>query len=189
MDMAYLLQHLLTERAALAPGLPAVAAGERTLTYDELDRLSNQVARALLAQGVAPGDRVGIFAPKSAASVVAQFGVLKAGACYVPLDPKSPGGRLAVIMADSGITVVLADQATAHQAAAMADSVPQLRAVVVTGPHWGREAAAGPEPGTTARGPAVVPWDAVLAEPDAALDADAAIDTDLAYILYTSGST
>src|ERR1700722_15703360 len=55
--MAYLLQHLLTERAALAPGLPAVAAGERCLSYEELDRLSNQVARALLAQGVAPGDR------------------------------------------------------------------------------------------------------------------------------------
>jgi len=138
---------------------------------------------------VAPGDRVGILAPKSAASVVAQFGVLKAGACYVPLDPKSPASRLAVIMADSGITVVLADQATAQQAAAMAGSVPQLRAVVVTGPHWGRAAAAGPEPGAAAPGPAVVPWDAVLAEPAAALDAEAAVDTDLAYILYTSGST
>jgi amino acid adenylation domain-containing protein len=187
--MAYLLQHLLRDSAARAAGRPAVAAGERFLSYAELDRLSNQVARALLAQGVAPGDRVGILAPKSAASVVAQFGVLKAGACYVPLDPKSPAGRLAVIMADSGIAVVLADRATAHQAAAMAGGVPQLRAVVVTGPHWGREAAAGPEPGTSAQGPAVVPWDAVLAEPDAALDADAAVDTDLAYILYTSGST
>ena len=72
-----------------------MAAGGSLLTYDELDRLSNQVARALLAQGVAPGDRVGILAPKSAASVVAVFGVLKAGACYVPLDPKSPAARLA----------------------------------------------------------------------------------------------
>ena len=111
--MAYLLQHLLTERAARAPERPAVAAGERFLSYEELDRLSNQVARALLAQGVAPGDRVGIFAPKSAASVVAVFGVLKAGACYVPLDPRSPAERLAAIMGDSGIAVVLADQATA----------------------------------------------------------------------------
>jgi len=187
--MAYLLQHLLRDSAARAAERPAVAVGEQFLTYTQLDTLSNQVARALLAQGVAPGDRVGILAPKSAASVVAQFGVLKAGACYVPLDPKSPASRLAVIMADSGITVVLADQATAQQAAAMAGSVPQLRAVVVTGPHWGRAAAAGPEPGAAAPGPAVVPWDAVLAEPAAALDAEAAVDTDLAYILYTSGST
>jgi non-ribosomal peptide synthetase component F len=137
--VAYLLQHLLTDSAARASGQPAVAVGERFLTYAELDRLSNQVARALLAQGVAPGDRVGILAPKSAASVVALFGVLKAGACYVPLDPKSPARRLATIMADSGITVVLADQATAQQAAAMAGCGPRLRAVIVfdslTGPR------------------------------------------------------
>ena len=187
--MAYLLQHILTDSAARASQRPAVAVGERTLTYAELDKLSNQVARALLAQGVAPGDRVGILAPKSAAAVVGLFGVLKAGACYVPLDPKSPAGRLAAIMTDSGITVVLADQATAQQAAAMASSVPRLRAVIVTGPHWGREATAGPESGTASHGPAVVPWEAVLAERDEALAADRAIETDLAYILYTSGST
>ena len=145
--MAYLLQQLLTDSAARAPERPAVAVGERRLSYRELDRLSNQVARALLAQGVAPGDRVGIFAPKSAAAIVAVYGALKAGACYVPLDPKSPAPRLTAIMADSGIAVVLADQATARQAAAMADSVPRLRAVIVTGPHWGREAAAGADDG------------------------------------------
>jgi amino acid adenylation domain-containing protein len=186
--MAYLLQHLLTESAARAPQRPAVAVGERSLTYAELDKLTNQVARALLAQGVAPGDRVGILAPKSAAAVVALYGVLKAGACYVPLDPKSPAGRLATIMTDSGMTVLLADQATTRQAAAMADSVPQLRAVIEAGPSWGREAA-GPESGTATPGPVVVPWDAVLAESAEALDAGQGIETDLAYILYTSGST
>ena len=186
--MAYLLQQLLTESAGRAPQRPAVAVGERRLSYAELDRLSNQVARALLAQGVAPGDRVGILAPKSAAAVVAVYGVLKAGACYVPLDPKSPAPRLTAIMADSGIAVVLADQANAHAAAAMADGVPRLRTVIVTGPHWGREAAAGSESGASPD-PEVVPWDAVLAEPDGALPADRAIDADLAYILYTSGST
>ena len=187
--MAYLLQQLLTDSAARAPERPAVAVGERRLSYRELDRLSSQVARALLAQGVAPGDRVGIFAPKSAAAIVAVYGALKAGACYVPLDPKSPAPRLTAIMADSGIAVVLADQATARQAAAMADTVPQLRAVIVTGPHWGREAAAGPDYGVGPHEPAIVPWDAVLAEPERALADGQAIDADLAYILYTSGST
>jgi amino acid adenylation domain-containing protein len=187
--MAYLLQHLLTDSAARAPRRPAVAVGERLLTYGELDALSNQVARALLAQGVAPGDRVGIFAPKSAAAIVALFGVLKAGGCYVPLDPKQPAARLATIMTDSGIAVVLADQATAQPAAAMAESVPALRAVIVTGPHWGRAATATPESATASPGPVVVPWDDVLAEPADALGADPAVDADLAYILYTSGST
>jgi len=187
--MAYLLQQLLTDSAARAPERPAVAVGERSLSYHELDRLSNQVARALVAQGVAPGDRVGILAPKSAAAVMAVYGALKAGACYVPLDPKSPAPRLTAIMADSGIAVVLADQATAGQAVGLADSVPQLRAVVVTGPHWGRAAAAGPESEPGPRDPVVVPWDAVLAEPDEAVADGQAIDADLAYILYTSGST
>jgi amino acid adenylation domain-containing protein len=185
--MAYLLQHLLTDSARRAPQRPAVAAGEQSLSYEELDRLSNQAARALLAQGVAPGDRVGILAPKSAASVVAVFGVLKAGACYVPLDPKSPAERLSGIMRDSGIAVVLADEGTAQQAAAMADTVPKLRSLVITGPHWGPEGSS--TSATVPPGLVVLPPDAVLAEPDGALAGDQAIETDLAYILYTSGST
>ena len=143
--MAYLLQHLLTDSAARRPGRPALAAGGRSLTYSELDRLTNQVARALLAQGVAPGDRVGVFGPKSAASVVGIFGALKAGACYVPLDPSAPAERLSVIMRDSGIAVVLADLARAPGAAAMADSVPQLRSVIEVGPTGATSAWEQPE--------------------------------------------
>ncbi len=121
---------------------------------------------------------------------MALYGVLKAGACYVPLDPKSPAARLATIMNDAGIAVVLADQATLRQAADLAESVPRLRAVVEAGPSWGREAPAGAEPASAAPGPSVVTWDEVRAgagDPPAA--GRAAIETDLAYILYTSGST
>jgi amino acid adenylation domain-containing protein len=185
--MAYLLQHLLTDSAARRPDRPAVAAGGRSLTYSELDGLSNQVARALLAQGVAPGDRVGILAPKSAASVVGIFGTLKAGACYVPLDPGAPAGRLSAIMRDSGIAVVLADVRRAPAVSALAGSVPQLRAVIVVGPHWGDKGGevAGAQPAELA----VLSWEAVLAEPGGPLAGEPAIETDLAYILYTSGST
>jgi len=118
--MAYLLQHLLTGSAARRPDRPAVAAGGRSLTYRELDELSNQVARVLLARGVAPGDRVGVLAPKSAAAVVGIFGALKAGACYVPLDPGAPAGRLSGIMRDSGVAVVLADAGRVPAVSAMA---------------------------------------------------------------------
>ncbi len=157
------------------------------MTYSELDGLSNRVARALLAQGVAPGDRVGLLAPKSAAAIVAIYGALKAGACYVPLDPSAPAGRLSAIMRDSGIAVVLADSGRAPAAAALAGAVPQLRSVIVVGPHWGQQGAdaAGP----SSPGLAVLAWDAVLTEPDRAVAGDPAIETDLAYILYTSGST
>ena len=148
--MAYLLQRLLTEAAARQPQRPAVASGGCLLTYRELDRLSNKVARVLLRLGVAPGDRVGILAPKSAAAVIGIYGVLKAGACYVPLDPKAPAGRLSHIVADSGAAVIVADEARTSQAAALAGAVPRPPGVVVAGVP-GRpereEAASAPAPG------------------------------------------
>jgi amino acid adenylation domain-containing protein len=189
--MAYLLQHLLTEAAARQPQRPAVASDGGVLSYQELDRLSNKVARALLGLGVAPGDRVGLLAPKSAASVIGMYGALKAGACYVPLDPKAPAERLAHIAADSGAAVIVADGARAVQAAAVIGSVPQPRGVVVSGLPGGagREEATVAAAQEAARGPAIVPWTAVAGEPAEPLAEERAIETDLAYILYTSGST
>jgi amino acid adenylation domain-containing protein len=137
---------------------------------------------------VAPGDRVGLLIPKSAAAVVALYGVLKAGACYVPLDPKSPAARLSAIVNDSGIAVLLADQATTAQAAALSGPAPKLRTVIVAGPHWGRAAAADAGDPAAVGGPGVIDWETVLAEPDGPLDGTG-IESDLAYILYTSGST
>jgi amino acid adenylation domain-containing protein len=163
--MAYLLQHLLTEAAARRPQRPAVASGDSELSYQELDRLSTKVARALLRLGVAPGDRVAVLATKSAASVTGLYGALKAGACYVPLDPKAPAERLGYVVRDSRAAVIVADQTTAAQAAVLADGVPGSLGVVVAN-------------GTD-----------VAAEPDEPLADDRAIETDLAYILYTSGST
>ena len=184
--MAYLLQQLLTDAAARQPKRPAVASAGGLLSYQELDQLSNKMARALVRQGVAPGDRVGLLATKSAASLVGIYGALKAGACYVPLDPKAPAERLSYVLEDSGAAVIVADEPRARQAAALAGSLPRLQAVVASlagrlGP--GQEAA-GP-----ARDAAIVPWAAVAAETAEPLAEERAIEADLAYILYTSGST
>jgi amino acid adenylation domain-containing protein len=163
-----------------------VASDGCLLTYQELDRLSNKVARALLRMGVAPGDRVGILAPKSAAAIIGVYGALKAGACYVPLDPKAPAGRLGHIVRDSGTVVIVADEARTSQAAALAGGVPGPRGVVVAsvpGPGL-EEAAVAP-----AQGAAIVPWTAVAEESAEPLAEELSIETDLAYILYTSGST
>jgi amino acid adenylation domain-containing protein len=124
--MAYLLQHLLAESAARRPHRPAVADGDRVLTYQELDQQSNKMARALLRLGVAPGDRVGMLAPKSASSVTGIYGVLKAGACYVPLDPKAPAERLSYVARDSGAAVIVSDEERVAEAAALAGGVPVL---------------------------------------------------------------
>jgi L-proline---[L-prolyl-carrier protein] ligase len=182
--MAYLLQRLLTEAAARQPQRPAVASEGCLLTYQELDWLSNKVARALLRLGVAPGDRVGILAPKSAAAVIAVYGTLKAGACYVPLDPKAPAERLSHIVRDSGAAVIVADEARTSQAAGLAGGVPQVVVVGVPGRP------AGEEPATArTQGAAIVPWAAVAGQSAEPWPEELAIETDLAYILYTSGST
>jgi amino acid adenylation domain-containing protein len=162
--MAYLLQHLLTEAAARRPQRPAVASGGSELSYSELDRLSTQVAHALLRRGVAPGDRVAILVSKSATAVIGLYGALKAGACYVPLDTKAPVERLGYVVQDCAAAMIIADDTTANQAAVLADGVPGSRGVLVP---------------TSAE---------VAGAPDGPLE-DMAIETDLAYILYTSGST
>jgi amino acid adenylation domain-containing protein len=184
--VAYLLQRLLTEAAAREPQRPAVASDGCLLTYQELDRLSNKVARALLRLGVAPGDRVGILAPKSAAAVVGLYGALKAGACYVPLDPKAPAERLSHIVRDSGAAVIVADEARTPRAAALAGAVTQPPGVVVGIPARPEREEAASLP---AQGEAIVPWAAVAEESGEPLPEERAIETDLAYILYTSGST
>ena len=186
--MTYLLQRLLTEAAARQPQRPAVASGGCLLTYQELDRLSNKLARSLLRLGVAPGDRVAILAPKSAAAVIGIYGALKAGACYVPLDPKAPAGRLSHIVRR---------QRRRRDRGGRGEDVPggrpgrrrspaARRVVVASVPgRPGREEAAV----APAQGAAIVPWAAVAGEPGEPLAEERAVETDLAYILYTSGST
>jgi amino acid adenylation domain-containing protein len=181
--MPYLLHRLLTEAAARQPQRPAVASDGCLLTYQELDRLSNKMARALLRLGVVPGDRVGVLAPKSAAAVIGIYAALKVGACYVPLDPKAPAGRLSHIVRDSGAAVIVADQARTPQAATLIGAVPRPRGVVVAGVPGRQEAAVAP-----AQVVAIVPSHAVARESAEPL-AEGVIETDLAYILYTSGST
>ena len=185
--MAYLLHRLLTEAAARQPQRAAVASSGCLLTYQELDELSNKMARALLRQGVAPGDRVGILAPKSAVSVVGIYGVLKAGACYVPLDPKAPGQRLSYVVQDSGTALIVADEARAPQAAGLLGNVPGPLGVVVAGPG-GTDGGQQADIAMTGDA-AIVPWTAVAAEPGEPLANERSVETDLAYILYTSGST
>jgi acyl-CoA synthetase (AMP-forming)/AMP-acid ligase II len=91
--MAYLLQQLLSNSASKYPDKPAVWARGQSLTYRELEERSNQLAHLFRKHGLQKGDRVGIYFPKAVESLVAMFGVLKAGAIYVPLDPQQPAQR------------------------------------------------------------------------------------------------
>src|SRR5262245_19412611 len=92
--MAYVLHQLLTESAARCPDAEAVRLLNDAITYRELETRSNQLAHALIKSGVTPSDQIGIYLQKSPAAIVSIFGVLKTGACYVPVDANAPGPRL-----------------------------------------------------------------------------------------------
>src|SRR5438445_13567943 len=101
--MAYLLHQFLISSARRRPDHAAVVHKQRSITYGELEHASNQLANILLDLGIVRGDRVGFCLNKSIESIVAIFGILKAGAVYVPLDPTAPPQRLAFIAGNCGM--------------------------------------------------------------------------------------
>ncbi|MCK0103943.1 amino acid adenylation domain-containing protein [Pseudohalocynthiibacter sp. F2068] len=158
------MSNLLIRSANLTPDTIAVsdATGNR-FSFAELDTLANDVAFNLSAFGVKPGDRVGLCARKSIDTVGAIFGILRAGAVYVPVDPTAPIARSSSIFTDCEVQVVLADT---DKATPLATEMAELGFPV------------------TASDIEVSGFSALLAN-----NSTSPGDRDLAYILYTSGST
>ncbi|MFC5185558.1 amino acid adenylation domain-containing protein [Actinomadura harenae] len=154
--------------ARTRPDAPAVEYQGRTLTYGELDARSSALAATLIGNGVAPGDRVGLWARKSIESVIAIHGVLKTGAAYVPIDPSAPFKRAGHIIEHCDVACVIAQD----------DRVGWLRE------HFSCPiVSVGPQP----LDESVIGWDQALA----ATGDPGLPDVDLqspAYILHTSGS-
>ena len=105
------LQERFEARAAANPDGVAVSCGGDSLTYAALNARANRLARRLRALGVAPESRVGLCAERSLDLVAGILAILKAGGAYVPLDPAYPAERLAWMVEDSGIRVLLAQSA------------------------------------------------------------------------------
>jgi amino acid adenylation domain-containing protein len=154
------LHQLFEQQAALTPDSVALSFGGAQLTYAELDRRANQMARYLRGMGVVAEDRVGVLLERSVEMVVALLGVLKAGAAYVPLDPQYPQTRLAFMLADAGIKLLLTQE--------------ELLQVL---------------PEHEARAVCVDADRALVAEQSALPLGRLASADNLAYVIYTSGST
>ncbi|HKS46210.1 MAG TPA: non-ribosomal peptide synthase/polyketide synthase [Amycolatopsis sp.] len=101
---------LFAVQVARVPGGVAVVDGDVSLTYGELDGRADRVANWLLGRGVGCADRVGVLMGRSADLVAVLLGVLKVGAVYVPLDGGHPVERLRGLVADAGLSMVLADR-------------------------------------------------------------------------------
>jgi amino acid adenylation domain-containing protein len=106
--------HVQIERqAARTPDAPALRFADIELTYAELNRRANQLARHLVHSGIGPGSLVGVCIQRSPELLIALIGVQKSGAAYVPLDPALPEERLHFMLADSGVMAVVASTETA----------------------------------------------------------------------------
>ena len=112
-DRAALVHQLIEAQVARTPEAAAVACGDRTLTYAELDAQANAVARALIGEGAGPDTLIGIYMQRSVDLVIGVLGILKAGAAYVPLDPTYPADRVALMIEDSGLQAILTQQTIA----------------------------------------------------------------------------
>ena len=147
-----------------------------TATYGDLNREADALARFLAGRGVGPGDRVGVVLPKGLRAVVSFFGIMKAGAAYVPVDFTAPVERGRQILTDCGVQSVIVDARCLDVLPHASGSGSDLRAVIVAG--------ATSEPlaiSTTSFEDAIREGGQPIRRTRSA--------NDLAYILYTSGST
>jgi len=152
--------HRMIERQARSqPDATALLFADASLSFSELNRRANRLAHRLIALGVRPEVLVGIAMERSVEMVVAILGVLKAGGAYVPLDPEYPAERLAYMVQDSGIGLLLTQRS-------LVDCVPDRGALTVL------------EVDTADLG----------GEPDSDPQVGLHIEN-LAYVIYTSGST
>ncbi|WP_179137850.1 non-ribosomal peptide synthetase [Candidatus Entotheonella palauensis] len=154
------LHQLIEAQVERTPDAVAVVSQEERLTYGAMNRKANQLAHYLQASGVGPEVKVGLCIASSANMVVGLLGILKAGGAYVALDPTYPQDRLAFIIEDTRISLVLTQQAFVARLPR-----PQLHAICLDA-DWAAVAQYQPD------------------NPICRVTPD-----HLAYVLYTSGST
>jgi natural product biosynthesis luciferase-like monooxygenase protein len=163
------VHQLFEQQVARTPHAPALAYLQEELSYAELDARANRLAHHLRAFGVGPDVLVGVCVERSTEMLVATLGVLKAGGAYVPLDPAYPADRIALMLEDSNVPVLISQQALRERLPAGA-SEDRPRVVL----------------------PKVVlidaDWSAIAARP-ATAPASGVGPANLAYTIYTSGST
>ena len=114
---------VIAENATRRSHHPAVEGPDATLTYAELDRLSNQLAQRFVAAGVGRDSCVGISLPRGAGELVAMLATIKAGGAYVPLDPSHPVDRLQVVLEDAAPQVMVIHPGSPLAGAASARNV------------------------------------------------------------------
>jgi amino acid adenylation domain-containing protein len=154
------LQALFEAQADRTPDAMAVVFEDEWLTYAELNSRANQIGHFLGRLGIGPDQRVGICLERSVEMILAMFGILKAGAAYVPIDPSYPADRIAFVLEDAGAPLLLTQQ----------------RSLSVLPAHPGQVLCLDAEWSSIASAPTDIPRLSLSPE-------------NACYVIYTSGST
>ena len=179
--MIYLLSHILDRSAEQFPDHEAFRCEGQALTYAELSRRANGLAHWLIEQGVQRGDRVGIYLSKSLETAIAVYGIWRAGAAYVPLDPHAPIARTAQAINHCGIRHLVTQKSRRSR-------LPDLLQASAGEHRSPLQYVVGlPDDMTLAEVRGHCDW-AALPESDTPPTIQV-MEQDLAYIMYTSGST
>ncbi|MFA4949086.1 MAG: AMP-binding protein, partial [Candidatus Krumholzibacteriia bacterium] len=190
-----LVHEFLERSAARLPEKEALIAGAQRITYGELDASANRLARVLRGLGVGYGDRVAVLLDNSSETVISIFGILKADAVFLVVNPTTKTNKIEYILNNCRATALVTHAAKWRSVEQAASAVPSLKAVVLVGksPRGGDAGAAtrlGGDGNAAARfGGAVVAWDEALSAESAEAPPRKAIDIDLAALIYTSGTT
>jgi len=174
------VERFLEDSARLTPEKVALVCGDSRLTYSEIDRAANRLARGLIGAGVGRGDRVAIYLENSAEAVLGIFAALKAGAVFMVVNPTTKADKLAFILNNSKAAALITDTRRRAVVAEIADRTPHTGIIVMAG-RAGDVAAGGKR---------VLQLDELLRQSvDDGKPANPSIDIDLAALIYTSGST
>ena len=177
--MAQLIHDFIFDSARRAPLAEALSYQGVGLNYGTLAQMVSVAAAALIAQGLARGERVAVYLEKREESVAALFGAAAAGGVFVPVNPLLKVGQVAYILRDCNARILVTSRERLNLLAGELADCPDLRSVIVLGAMSGLPALPGV---------AVVSW-RVCMQASPAGRAPRCIDADVAAILYTSGST
>ncbi len=181
--MAELLHQLIEIQAARQPRLPALFHKDRQVTYSELRDSIAATAAGLVQLGLQKNERAAIYLPKQPETVCAIFGIAAAGGVFVPVNPLLKPRQVAYILQDCNVRVLITSRQRLQQLHEVIPQCHDLRQVILVD-----RPPPEPDAGAGRQGVEVLHWESAV-DPSGGTGLPPRIDTDMAAILYTSGST
>lgn len=170
----YTLTDIVENSAKRFPNGEAFKCGNQSITFSELDVKSSQLAKCLLDSGINKGDRVGIYLNRCMETAIAIYGILKAGAIYVPLDFTAPHARTQKVMSNCNIEILVSSQPLKNRVKKLTEQSSCIHRII----------------GLIADIPLKTStWDEVYSLDLSNYSPVKIMEADLAYIMFTSGST